>query len=63
MKKWYCVCTSVYDDHTTAAVVDCKEAEDRPESTSGSTRRCDVYCDWYDSMAQAKEEVRRALRA
>ena len=58
MKTYYCVVSS-FDNHgrVTAAIVDAKEAEQCPESTTHSDSRKDVYIDWYDSHEEAAKAV------
>lgn len=57
MKKFYCVCTTVQDDRISAGFVDEIEAEKKPESTMKSTRDKDVYCDWFDDLAEARRYI------
>ncbi len=64
MKTWYCVVESYYDDgHVTAAIVDEKEAIEKPEGHMSETRRADIYCDWYDDLREAKQAVKNARSA
>ena len=58
MKTWYCV-TSSFDDRgrCVAAITATKEAEEYPESTYTSTRRKDIYNDWFGSIEEAQEWV------
>ena len=64
MKTYYCV-TSAVDDHgrMTAAVTESLEAQKRPENSFTSTRRKDIYKDWFDSRAAAEEFAREARSA
>lgn len=61
---WYCVLTSFFDDGRVAAnIVDAKEQYEKPEGTYTSTRRADVYTEWFDTLQAAQtyiEETRRA---
>ena len=64
MKTYYAVCTSCYDNgRITANLIDTIEAEERPENTWKSTRRCDMYIDWFDSYDEAMEFIRESKRA
>ena len=58
MRKWYCV-VSTFDDkgRVTANIVDTKEADEQLESTSKSTKRKDVYTDWFDSEETANKFI------
>ena len=64
MKTYYCV-TSAVDDHgrMTAAVTESVEAEQRPKNTCTSTRRKDIYKDWFESRKEAEEFVDEARSA
>lgn len=61
---WYCVSTACYDDgRVSANIVDAKEQYEKPESAFKSTRRADIYTDWFQTFFAAQEymeEVRRA---
>ena len=64
MKTYYCVTTSVYDDgHITAAITDTKQAEEKPQSHSRETRKCDIYTDWFESEADANAFIKEAQNA
>lgn len=54
MKTYYCV-TSSFDDRgrATANITDIE----KPESTYTSTRRKDIYNDWFESEKEAQEYV------
>lgn len=58
MKTYYCV-TSSFDDRgrATANITDMIKAEEKPESTYTSTRRKDIYNDWFESEKEAQEYV------
>ena len=64
MKTYYCV-TSAVDNRgrMTAAVTESLEAQKRPENSFTSTRRKDIYKDWFDSRAAAEEFAREARSA
>lgn len=64
LKTWYGVVTT-FDDHgrVTAALVDVKQAVVQPENTSVSSRRKDIYIDWYATREEAEEAVEEARRA
>ena len=64
MKKFYAVCTSVYDSgRITCNLVDVIQAEEMPEQRFKSTRSCDVYVNYFDCLEAAQafiEETRFA---
>ena len=64
MKTFYCVTTS-FDDYgrVTAGITNALEAESKPESTYTSTRRKDIYSDWFDTLEDAKAFVAEARNA
>lgn len=64
MKTYYCVCTS-YDDRgrVVSNIVDTVEATRRPENSFKSTRRKDIYLDWFDSLSAARAHVEEARLA
>lgn len=61
MKTWYCV-TSSFDDkgRAVAAITGTKEAETCPESTFTSTRRKDIYNDWFETIEEAQKWAEQA---
>lgn len=64
VKPYWCV-TTTFDDRgrTTAAITSCIVAPLKPDATMVSTRRKDIYDDWFDSQEEAEkftEEVKRA---
>ena len=64
MSKFWCVASS-FDDkgRVTAAVANVIEAEKKPENSFKSTRRRDIYFDWFESQEAADEFVEEAKRA
>lgn len=64
MKKYYCV-TSSFDDkgRVTAGLTNIIEAEEKPESTFRSTRRKDIYVDWFDDEQEAQDFIEQAKSA
>ena len=61
MKKYFCVCSSYYDDgRVVANIVDTKEASEKPAPTYNAGRRCDSSFDWFDSEQAAKEFIKEA---
>ena len=62
MKTWYCVVTTIADDHTSANIVDTIEAEAPPISDYRETRRADIYIDWF-TKEEAEKYVREARTA
>ena len=64
LKKYWCVCTGVYDDgHLVSHIVDTKLAARKPENSCKSLRRKDVYLDWFDSEEEALQHVEDAKNA
>lgn len=63
-KTWYCV-TSSFDDRgrVTAAITNTCEAVVKPERRFVSTRRKDIYNDWYGSIEEANRAVKEAREA
>lgn len=63
-KIWYCV-TSSFDDkgRVVAAITDMAEADEKPESHFTSTRRKDIYTDWFDREEAASAYVEEAKKA
>ncbi|WP_300685426.1 hypothetical protein [Acutalibacter sp. 1XD8-36] len=64
MKTYYCVCTS-FDDrgHVVSNIVVSIEAPSRPENNFKSTKRKDIYLDWFDSLSAAQGHVEEARLA
>ena len=64
MKTWYCV-TSSYDDRgrVTAGITATQQAGEKPASGYKSTRRKDVYTDWFGSHEEAEKFVEEARKA
>lgn len=58
MKTFYCV-TYSFDDkgRVTANITATKEAEACPESTYTSTRKKDIYNDWFENENEAQAFV------
>lgn len=64
LKTYWCVTTSVDNrGRVIAAITDMKEATCKPENTSTSTSRKDIYNDWFDTAEEAKAFVEEAKRA
>lgn len=61
MSKTYWAVHSAYRDYgyTSATIVDCIEADEKPASTMKSSRHADHYIDWYESREEAEEAVRK----
>lgn len=61
MKKFYCVTSTVdnYGRSTAAITAEC-EVDTKPESKVTSTSRKDIYNDWFDSLAEAREFAKNA---
>ena len=64
MKKYYCV-TSSFDDkgRVNANITNIIELEQKPENTYTSTRRKDIYNDWFDSEEEAKKYIEESKNA
>lgn len=57
-KTYYAVCSSYYNSgRITASLVDVVEADEKPQDTYKSTRRCDVYVNWFDSQEEAMKHI------
>lgn len=64
LKTYWCVTTSVDDrGRVVAAITDTVEAVSKPENTSISTRRKDIYNDWFESPEEAQAFADEAKRA
>lgn len=64
MKLYWCVTTSVDDRGRVAANITNKiEAVSKPENSSTSTSRRDIYNDWFESEEEAQAFVEEAKRA
>lgn len=63
-KMWYCV-TSSFDDKgkVTAAITSTCEAAVQPEGGFTSTKRKDIYHDWYGSKEEADRAIKEAKEA
>lgn len=64
MKTYWCVTTS-FDDNgrVVSAITSTIEAVCKPENTSKSTSRKDIYNDWFESREEAEDWVNEAKRA
>lgn len=64
MKMWYCV-TSSFDNkgRVTSAITDRKEVEECPKNTFNSTKRKDIYNEWFGSEKEANDWVMQARKA
>ena len=64
MKTYWCVTTS-FDDNgmVLSAITSTTEAVCKPENTSKSTSRKDIYNDWFGSLEEAEDWVNEAKRA
>ena len=64
MKTYYCVTSSVDDrGRMTAAVTESVKAQECLKSSCTSTRRKDIYKDWFGSRKEAEEFVDEARSA
>lgn len=64
MKTYYCVTSSVDNrGRMTAAVTESMEAEQMPKNTCTSTRRKDIYKDWFGSRKEAEDFATEARSA
>lgn len=58
MKTYYVVCTSFYDTvKVVSNIVDTVTASEKPEQGFKSTRRCDIYVDYFETAEEAREFV------
>lgn len=63
MKTFWCVTTSVDDKGTVrAAITSFVEAVSQPENSFRSTKRKDIYNDWFSDQEEAKRFVKEAMR-
>lgn len=64
MKTYWCVTTAVYDSGKVVAnITNTVEAVSKPENSSESKARKDIYNDWFESLEEAQEFVEEAKRA
>lgn len=64
MKPYFCVTTSVYDSgKVIAAITSTIQAVCKPENSSKSLNRKDIYNDWFDTLEEAQEFVEDAKQA
>lgn len=64
MKTYWCVTTSVDDrGRVVANITNTIEAVSKPENSSTSTKRRDIYNDWFESEEEAQAFVDEAKRA
>ena len=64
MKTYWCVTTSVDDKgRVVAKITSTVESLSKPERSSTSTSRRDIYNDWFDSLEAAQEFAEEAKRA
>lgn len=64
LRTFWCV-TSSFDDRgrVTAAITRVVEATEKPKDSFTSTKRKDIYSDWFDSREAALEHIEEAKRA
>lgn len=64
MKTFWCVTTTVYDSGRVAAnITSTVEAVSKPENDFKSTKRKDIYHDWFESQEDAENFVKEAEEA
>lgn len=64
MKTYWCVTTSVDNrGRVVANITVTVEAVSKPENSSKSTKRIDIYNDWFESFKEAQEFIEEAKRA
>ena len=63
MNTYYCV-TSSWDDRGrgTVGITEVRDAEELPESSFTSTKRKDIYNDWYESYGEALAAIEETKR-
>lgn len=64
LKKFWCVTTVVYDSgRVVANITSTVEAVSKPENDFKSTKRKDIYHDWFESQEEAEALVKEAKDA
>lgn len=64
MKTYWCVTTSIDDrGRVVSNITNTIEAVCKPENSSMSTKRKDIYNDWFESREEAKKWVEEARQA
>lgn len=59
MKKYYAVTSAVYDDgRVIMKITDSVRAVKKPENTSKSLARKDIYVDWFESKKDAEDFIK-----
>ena len=59
MRKYYPVITTIYDNGSASVVMGMpEEHESRPKDRSTTTARRDIYIDWFDSQAEARQFIK-----
>jgi hypothetical protein len=53
MKTYYCVMTGFDDDGTVKASMVSRVCQEKPENTFRELPRKDIYCDWFETEAEA----------
>ena len=63
-KRYWEVETAFYDDgHVIANIMQSKLYEEAPKGHCSELRKCDVYVDYYPSLAAARQAVQEARMA
>lgn len=64
MAKFWCVKTT-FDDRgrVTASITNSIESDEKPKSSSTSTKHKDIYNDWFGSVEEAQNFIEEAKRA
>lgn len=57
MNTYYCVCMAILDNGGSDCHIYTVEAETKPKSEFKSTRRRDVYKDYFDTREEAEEFI------
>ncbi|MEG0729650.1 MAG: hypothetical protein RR420_08510 [Anaerovoracaceae bacterium] len=64
MKKFYCVTTTVSNKgRITAEITEEIISIVRPDSTDESTKKCDIYKDWFATKKEAKAFIEETKEA
>ena len=59
MAKFYPVISTIYDNGRASIVIGTpEEHESRPKDRSTTTARRDIYVDWFDSLAEARQFIK-----
>ncbi len=63
MKTFYCVQTRFFDNGNVKAICYPVEETEKPKNFFYTSALSDVYCDYFDTYAEAKDFQKRSLSA